>query len=209
MARNKKKKKKPTTRDPANTSARTRSKVDVAELHEALQHGRVPLLVDVRTGWEFRSGHVDGSVNIPLGQLASAELPAEEVWLICRTGNRSATAAAQLAAKGKRVVDVAGGTMAWTAKGLPLIGGPPAGAPDWSSLALPLLASLTLGLAPFLPEPHIVGKLRWVAGGAVGMAPKDWFDLAMHGAPWVWLIVATARVLLGQARPSAEPSASR
>lgn len=63
-------------------------------------------------------------------------------------------------------------------------------------LALPLLASLTLGLAPFTPEPHLLGKLRWVAGGAVGMGAEDWFDLVMHGAPWVWLIVAAARVAL-------------
>ncbi len=58
----------------------------------------------------------------------------------------------------------------------------------------PLVFSLTLGLAPFTPEPHVVGKLRWVAGGADGMALMDWFDLAMHGAPWVWLLGAIAVV---------------
>lgn len=57
----------------------------------------------------------------------------------------------------------------------------------FKSLAMPLMASLSLGLAPFVPEPHIVGKLRWVAGGAVGMGPMDWADLAWHGAPWLWL----------------------
>ncbi|MFY0674366.1 MAG: hypothetical protein JXQ87_13255 [Bacteroidia bacterium] len=51
-----------------------------------------------------------------------------------------------------------------------------------------LLGSLTLGLAPFAPEPHIVGKIRWVAGGAVGMQGMDWFDLLLHGAPWLFLI---------------------
>lgn len=49
------------------------------------------------------------------------------------------------------------------------------------------IASLTLGLAPFAPEPHIVGKIRWVAGGAVGMTSMDWFDLALHGFPWLVL----------------------
>lgn len=49
------------------------------------------------------------------------------------------------------------------------------------------IASLTLGLAPFAPEPHIVGKIRWVAGGAVGMTGMDWFDLVFHGFPWVFL----------------------
>jgi hypothetical protein len=63
---------------------------------------------------------------------------------------------------------------------------------------VPLLASLTLGLAPFAPEPHVVGKLRWVAGGAVGMGAMDWGDLLLHGAPWVWLAVSVVRAL----RPS-------
>ncbi len=57
-------------------------------------------------------------------------------------------------------------------------------------IAYPLAAALTLGLAPFFPEPHVIGKLRWVAGGAVGMGAVDWFDLVLHGAPWVWLLVA-------------------
>ena len=65
---------------------------------------------------------------------------------------------------------------------------PPTPAP----LLPPLLVSLTLGLAPFSPEPHLLGKLRWVWGGAVGMAPMDWGDLLMHGAPWVWLLVTLA-----------------
>ena len=56
---------------------------------------------------------------------------------------------------------------------------------DWKIV---IMACLTLGLAPFVPEPHVWGKLRWVAGGAVGMKPIDWFDLAMHGLPWVFLV---------------------
>jgi hypothetical protein len=64
----------------------------------------------------------------------------------------------------------------------------------WSRLTLPLILSLTLGLAPFTPEPHLLGKLRWVAGGAVGMAATDWFDLALHGAPWVFLLLTLASV---------------
>jgi hypothetical protein len=47
---------------------------------------------------------------------------------------------------------------------------------------------LTLGLAPFAPEPHVWGKIRWVAGGAVGMKLMDWGDLLMHGFPWLLLI---------------------
>jgi hypothetical protein len=53
-----------------------------------------------------------------------------------------------------------------------------------------VLFSLTLGLAPFSPEPHIWGKLKWVLGGAEGMQLMDWGDLLMHGAPWIGLIIA-------------------
>lgn len=56
---------------------------------------------------------------------------------------------------------------------------------DWK---LVILLCLTLGLAPFFPEPHIVGKVRWLAGGAVGMTAKDYFDVLFHGFPFVLLI---------------------
>ncbi len=60
-----------------------------------------------------------------------------------------------------------------------------------SWLRVSVIASLTLGLAPFLPEPHIIGKVRWVWGGAVGMQPMDWFDFFLHGTPWFLLIIFT------------------
>jgi hypothetical protein len=58
----------------------------------------------------------------------------------------------------------------------------------WNDLRLVLITCIFLGLAPFVPEPHILGKLRWVVGGAIGMQPMDWFDLAFHGLPWILLL---------------------
>lgn len=55
-----------------------------------------------------------------------------------------------------------------------------------------LLLCLTLGLAPYYPEPHIWGKLKWLRGGGAGMQLLDWFDLLLHGFPWVLL----ARLLI-------------
>ncbi|MFK7794487.1 MAG: hypothetical protein AB8B89_03985 [Gammaproteobacteria bacterium] len=55
-----------------------------------------------------------------------------------------------------------------------------------------LLASLTLGLAPFSPEPHVWEKLKWVFSGAQGMKLIDWFDLVMHGTPWAMLLISLA-----------------
>jgi hypothetical protein len=58
----------------------------------------------------------------------------------------------------------------------------------YNNLKLVILLCLTLGLAPFFPEPHIWGKLKWILGGANGMTAKDWFDVGLHGFPFILLI---------------------
>lgn len=70
----------------------------------------------------------------------------------------------------------------------------------FKSIFIPLVACLTLGLAPFSPEPHILGKLRWILGGGVGMEPMDWFDTTLHGSPFIWLIIAFVKVTLKKIR---------
>lgn len=57
------------------------------------------------------------------------------------------------------------------------------------------VACLTLGLAPFTP-PHIVEKLEMLSKGTL-VKPIDWFDLALHGAPWAVLI---AKAVISVAR---------
>ena len=57
-----------------------------------------------------------------------------------------------------------------------------------SSVFVALIGCFTLGLAPYLPEPHLVGKIWWIAGGARGMAFEDYFDFVLHATPWVWLL---------------------
>lgn len=60
---------------------------------------------------------------------------------------------------------------------------------------LVVAACLTLGLAPFQPEPHVVEKLGMLVDGQL-TKPLDVFDLLLHSAPWVLLVlraVAEAR----------------
>lgn len=62
-----------------------------------------------------------------------------------------------------------------------------------------LLASLTLGLAPFNP-PHIWGKIQWIIGGNAfsgknAMQAQDWFDVLLHGSPWILLIISSALII--------------
>jgi uncharacterized membrane protein len=64
-----------------------------------------------------------------------------------------------------------------------------------SKIGIALALSLTLGLAPFFPEPHIWGKLKWIAGGANGMEFKDYFDVVFHGFPWVFLIIEIVKLI--------------
>lgn len=61
-------------------------------------------------------------------------------------------------------------------------------------LPLALIASLTLGLAPFYPHAHIWKQLKnlWYGRTMTGM---DWIDLLMHGAPWIFLIIILVSLL--------------
>lgn len=57
---------------------------------------------------------------------------------------------------------------------------------------LAILAALTLGLAPFLPEPHIWEKLKMLFAGTL-VRPVDILDFLMHAAPWLLLLAKVAR----------------
>jgi len=54
-----------------------------------------------------------------------------------------------------------------------------------------VLVALTLGLAPFVPEPHVWEKLKMLASGGL-TKPVDMLDLVMHGAPWLVLALKLA-----------------
>ncbi len=56
-----------------------------------------------------------------------------------------------------------------------------------------IILALTLGLAPFRP-PHVVEKLQMLFRGTL-VRPVDWFDLALHGVPWLIVILKGAFAL--------------
>ena len=56
-----------------------------------------------------------------------------------------------------------------------------------------VIACLTLGLAPFFPEPHIWEKLKMLVAGRL-IRPIDIFDLLMHGSPF---LLAALKLVLG------------
>lgn len=57
----------------------------------------------------------------------------------------------------------------------------------YNNSKLIFLGCLTLGMALYFSEPHLLGKVKWVAG-ANRMTFEDWFDVLLHGSPFVLLI---------------------
>ena len=59
-----------------------------------------------------------------------------------------------------------------------------------------LIPAVLLGLAPFVPEPHLIEKLRMLSQGVLSR-PIDIFDLFLHGTLISLIIVKLARQVLG------------
>ncbi len=96
--------------------------ISAADAHERVSQ-REAVILDVRERREYRAGHAPGSKNIPLSTLAKRthELPAQRVYVaVCRSGNRSRSATAQLRGAGFEVLNLKGGMHAWRRAGLPL-----------------------------------------------------------------------------------------
>lgn len=81
-------------------------------------------LIDVREPWEYEQSSIPGATLIPLGEVPERldEIPGDrEVYVHCRTGNRSARVVAFLREHGRpRSHNVTGGIEAWKEAGLPV-----------------------------------------------------------------------------------------
>ncbi|WP_251025633.1 MULTISPECIES: rhodanese-like domain-containing protein [Exiguobacterium] len=92
------------------------TRIDVKTLQNKLENEEITLL-DVRESSEYEGGHIEGAVNASLSSLDANQLPYpkdEPIYVICRSGNRSAQAASQLQDAGyTEIYDVSGGMMAW------------------------------------------------------------------------------------------------
>jgi rhodanese-related sulfurtransferase len=81
-------------------------------------------LLDVREDDEWAAGHAPGAVHVRLGELGArvGKLPRDrEVYVICRTGTRSAYAAQALGGVGLNAINVADGMTGWAVAGRPMI----------------------------------------------------------------------------------------
>lgn len=92
--------------------------ISVKNLQGLLRKGTALKLVDVRTGFEFKSGHIPGSVHLPGPALSHAAVhfePEVPVVLICAAGHRAKVCQNLLADSGLNTLVLDGGTGAWQA----------------------------------------------------------------------------------------------
>lgn len=87
------------------------------ELKKLLQESKGLVLIDVREPSEFNYCHIQGSLNIPVGQIASRLMDIEldqDLVTICHHGMRSHAVGEFLEAKGfTKVINLLGGVDAW------------------------------------------------------------------------------------------------
>lgn len=98
--------------------------ISVDELAEAIAAGA--RVVDVRETDEYLGGHIPGAVHVALGTVpdhVDAFRGDGPTYVVCKVGGRSLRACEFLADQGLDVVNVAGGTMAWTLSGRTVVDG--------------------------------------------------------------------------------------
>ena len=95
--------------------------ISAQDLADQLASQRISV-IDVREPMEYASGHIAGSINVPLNRLHQADLPQAPLVLVCQSGNRSAQGLNRLLdrAHPHSVVDLAGGLPSWQQAGYPV-----------------------------------------------------------------------------------------
>jgi rhodanese-related sulfurtransferase len=103
--------------------------ISPARLYERIKEGAPVEVIDVRTPAEYRALHASVARAVPLQSLdpkavmESRRHKGDPLYVLCKSGERSAKACAAFAAAGfgDEVVNVEGGTLAWAAAGLPVV----------------------------------------------------------------------------------------
>ena len=94
--------------------------ISAADLQQIMMHDSTVFVLDVRTAAEYTGqlGHIAGSTLIPVQELAAriGELKSDtdqEIYVICRSGNRSRTASTILINSDYKAINILGGMRAW------------------------------------------------------------------------------------------------
>jgi len=103
---------------------RSTERVNARMLAEELASVDPPVVIDIRTPAEWNTGHIDGSINLPLSQLKQRldKVPHDRrIAVHCAGGYRSSIATSLLSHRGiTNLIELAGGITAWEAANLPV-----------------------------------------------------------------------------------------
>ncbi|GEL26411.1 sulfurtransferase [Pseudonocardia sulfidoxydans NBRC 16205] len=81
-------------------------------------------LLDVREADEWNAGHAPTAGHLPMSELTGrlSEIPdSDPLYVVCRSGGRSARVTAYLVGQGYPAVNVDGGMQDWAAQGRPVV----------------------------------------------------------------------------------------
>jgi len=99
--------------------------VSIQEANELIQQKTDLVILDVRTVAEFEDGHIEGAINIPVGELPDRldELSKDDELLVyCRTGNRSGAAVSILTDAGyTKIYHMHEGISIWIQQGYSVV----------------------------------------------------------------------------------------
>ena len=163
-----------------------------ANVLEAARGGA--LLLDVRSPAEFRSGRVQGAVNLPLENVNAESVRAEmterensSVLLLCASGGRAKVAAQKLKASGIRTFVIQGGTRACQQAGLPMEGDARSvmSVERQVRIAAGLMVFAGVALGTFY-HPGFYGLSGFIGAGLMFAGITDWcgMGLLLARAPW-------------------------
>ena len=166
-----------------------------AEVAARRSQGRHTDLIDVRTPAEYAEVHAEGAKLFPLDVLDPKAVMSdrngssrEPLFVICKTGGRSAKAVEKFRAAGfTNVISVEGGTSAWEQAGLPVVRG--------TSKVISLERQVRIGagslvvlgvLLGWLVHPAFFALSAFVGGGLVFAGVTDWCGMGMLLAKMPW-----------------------
>ena len=167
--------------------------ISARRLAELAGHGKLDV-IDVRTPVEFRELHAAIARSVPLDSLDPHTVVTERngtasdpLYVICRSGNRSTKACEQFVNAGyTNVVNVAGGTQAWDAAGLPVVRGKKAVSLERQvRIAAGFLVFAGAVLAHFV-HPYWIGLPAFVGAGLMFAGITDTCAMGMLIAKMPW-----------------------
>jgi rhodanese-related sulfurtransferase len=170
------------------------TKISPQELWNLKKNNPELELIDVRTPAEFGELHVEFARNLPLDRLDAEQLKTSRngsagkpLYVVCRSGGRSKMACEKLVAAGfDNIVDVAGGTQACDAAGLPVVRGAKAMSLERQVRIAAGALVLVGAILGFLLHPGFYGLSAFVGAGLIFAGVTDTCAMGMLIAKMPW-----------------------